>query len=156
MYVTAGVLTVIGITILIKGVLVHREQINFQREIGSITNGRMQEIRSRKRGKRKYEQYINSVIYYANNPHQLKQNEFRFRYVKKADTWRAYILLMPSLRGRDSDLHKTHRIRGVEGGNSVYWVCWDRNVNTLKDMQNISKAWADSLMEYIATGKLFT
>ena len=92
------------------------------------------------------------MVYYANNPHGRKDCEYRFNYKKVGNTWRAYILRMPSLCGRDSDLHKTHRFTD---GHGTYWVCWDTPVNSLKDMQAISRVWANSVQEYIATGKLF-
>lgn len=98
------------------------------------------------------------MVYYANDRHGRSDREYRFNYKKVYDTqfqkycWRAYIVRMPSLCGRDPDLHKTHRFTN---GSGQYWVCWDSPVNTLKDMQAISRVWADSLQEYIATGKLF-
>lgn len=99
-----------------------------------------------------------SMIYYANDLHGRTDREYRFNYKRVYDSsfgeysWRAYILRMPSLAGRDPDLHKTHR---WTDGNGHYWVCWDSPVNTLKDMQAISRVWADSVQEYIATGKRF-
>ena len=98
------------------------------------------------------------MVYYANDRHGRSDREYRFNYKKEYDSkfqkycWRAYIIRMPSLCGRDPDLHKTHRFTN---GSGQYWVCWDSPVNTLKDMQAISRVWADSLQEYIATGKLF-
>jgi len=99
-----------------------------------------------------------SVIYFANNPHGLRDKEYRFNYVRAYDPkhnkscWRAYITKMPGLNGRDPDLHKTHRLTD---GNGTYWVCWNSAVDTLEGMQNISRVWADSIQEYIATGKTF-
>lgn len=92
------------------------------------------------------------MVYYANNPHGRKDCEYRFNYKKVGNTWRAYILRMPSLCGRDSDLHKTHRFTD---GHGTYWVCWDTPVDSLKDMQTISRVWANNVQEYIATGKRF-
>lgn len=98
------------------------------------------------------------MVYYANDKHGRSDREYRFNYKRVYDSnfqkycWRAYIVRMPSLCGRDPDLHKTHRFTN---GSSQYWVCWDSPVNTLKDMQNISRFWADSIQEYIATGKAF-
>lgn len=98
------------------------------------------------------------MIYYANDHHGRSDREYRFNYKRVYDSsfqkysWRAYILKMPSLSGRDPDLHKTHRFTD---GNGHYWVCWDSPVNSLKDMQTISRVWADSLQEYIASGKRF-
>lgn len=98
------------------------------------------------------------MVYFANDKHGRSDREYRFNYKRVYDSnfqkhcWRAYIVRMPSLCGRDPDLHKTHRFTN---GSGQYWVCWDSPVNTLKDMQAISRVWADSLQEYIATGKLF-
>ena len=98
------------------------------------------------------------MVYYANDRHGRSDREYRFNYKRVYDsnlqkyTWRAYIIKMPSLCGRDPNLHKTHRFTN---GNGQYWVCWDSAVASLKDMQAISRVWADSIQEYIATGKLF-
>ena len=93
-----------------------------------------------------------SMVYYADNPHNHRDCEYRFKYKKVNGSWRAYILRMPSLCGRDGDLHKTHRFTD---GHGTYWVCWDTPVNSLKDMQTISRVWANSVQEYIVTGKRF-
>ena len=37
----------------------------------------------------------------------------------------------------------------------MYYVCWDTPIAQIKDMQNVSKFWADNILEYIATGKRF-
>ena len=101
---------------------------------------------------------ITPVVYFANDTHGSTDREYRFYYTKVFDndfgseTWRAYIIRMPSLRGRDPDGHITHRWHDKDDN---YWVCWDRPVSTLKEMQTISKIWADSVQEYIATGKRF-
>lgn len=91
------------------------------------------------------------MVYYANNKHGLRDKEYRFNYKKVDGSWRAYILRMPSLRGRSEDGHTTHRFWD---GTKPY-VCWDRPVKTLSDMQTISRVWADNIQEYIATGKKF-
>lgn len=98
------------------------------------------------------------MIYYANDRHGRPDKEYRFQYkwvydtVLNAYTWRAYIIRMPDLCGRDPDLHKTHRWRNGAG---QYWVCWDSVLPTLKDIQSVSRVWADAIQEYIATGKRF-
>lgn len=98
------------------------------------------------------------MVYFANDKHGLSDREYRFNYKRVYDSnfqkycWRAYIVRMPSLCGRDPDLHKTHRFTN---GSGQHWVCWDSPVDTLKGMQAISRVWADSLQEYIATGKEF-
>ncbi len=91
------------------------------------------------------------MVYYANNAHGYGDNEYHFNYKKVDGSWRAYILRMPSLGRRSTDGHATHRLWD---GSSPY-VCWDRPVNSLNDMQTISRVWADNIQEYIATGKRF-
>lgn len=99
-----------------------------------------------------------TMVYYADNPHGLNDCEYRFnyRYVYdtnlEARTWRAYILRMPSLCGRSSDGHVIHR---WSDNNGNHWFCWDSPVGSLKDMQSISRFWANNVQEYIATGKRF-
>ncbi|MCI5509605.1 MAG: hypothetical protein MR436_04010 [Eubacterium sp.] len=91
------------------------------------------------------------IIYYANDRHNQRDKEYRFNYKKIGGSWRAYILRMPSLGNRDSSGAVTHRLFD----NGRPYVCWDSDVKTLKDMQTISRVWADSIQEYIATGKRF-
>lgn len=91
------------------------------------------------------------VNYYANDRHNRKDKWFQFQYKKVGDEWLTYILRMPSLEGRDGNLHFTHRYRR----GSTYWICYDPQPKTLKDAQSISRAWADRELEYIATGTHF-
>ena len=93
-----------------------------------------------------------SMVYFANDRHAQADKEYRFNYKLVGGSWRAYILRMPDLRGRDARSIPTHRLWDEE--NRPY-ICWDTRVATLKDMQNISRVWADSIQEYIATGKRF-
>ena len=92
------------------------------------------------------------MVYYANDRHGGKDREYRFNYKKVNGSWRAYILRMPSLGNRDARSIPTHRL--WDDSNNAY-ICWDKTVNSLKDMQNISRVWADCIQEYIATGKRF-
>lgn len=89
------------------------------------------------------------MIYFANERHGRNDKEYRFNYKKVGEGWRAYILRMPNLGGRDTGSAVIHRLHD-DGG---YYICWDREVNTLKDMQTISRHWADSIQEYISTGR---
>ncbi len=89
------------------------------------------------------------MVYFANDRHGRSDREYRFNYKKVGGGWRAYILRMPNLGNRDSGGGVIHRLHD----NSGYYICWDRQVNTLKDMQNISRRWADSIQEYISTGR---
>ena len=91
------------------------------------------------------------IIYFANDNHHLGDNEYRFNYKKVSGSWRAYILRMPELGDRNSSGLVTHR----KYDNGQPYVCWDSPVNTLTDMQAITRVWADSIQEYIATGKRF-
>lgn len=91
------------------------------------------------------------MVYYANDNHGRRDKEYRFNYKKVNGSWRAYILRMPSLGNRSTDGHATHRLWD---GTKPY-VCWDRPVNSLSDIQTISRVWADNIQEYIATGKRF-
>ncbi|MBO4474698.1 MAG: hypothetical protein J5750_07310 [Clostridiales bacterium] len=91
------------------------------------------------------------MIYFANDPHHRKDNVYRFNYKFVNGSWRAYILQMPSLGNRDDSGYITHRLFD---GDEAY-VCWDSSVTSLKDMQIISRAWADNIQKYIATGKHF-
>lgn len=91
------------------------------------------------------------LVYYANDRHGGKDREYRFNYKKVNGSWRAYILRMPSLGNRSTDGHSTHRL----WDGSKPYVCWDSPVNSLSDMQTISRVWADNIQEYIATGKRF-
>ena len=91
------------------------------------------------------------MVYYANDRHGRRDKEYQFNYKKIGGSWRAYILRMPSLGSRDSSGAVTHRLYD----NGQPYVCWDSTVTSLKDMQTISRVWADSIQEYIATGKRF-
>lgn len=94
----------------------------------------------------------NCVYYFANGRGSLEDRTFCFSYEKVGESWRAYIVKMPSLRSRDSSFALTHRLRADDGRT---YVCWDSPIHNLKDMQNVSKMWADCICEYIKTGKRF-
>lgn len=91
------------------------------------------------------------MVYFANDLHGRNDREYRFNYKKVNGSWRAYILRMPNLCGRDAGGMATHRLFD----NGQPYVCWDSNVRTLKEMQTISRVWANNIQEYIATGKRF-
>ncbi len=91
------------------------------------------------------------MVYFANDRHGSRDNEYQFNYKRVGGSWRAYILKMPSLGYRDSSGSITHRLYD----NGKPYVCWDSPVRSLKGMQTISKAWADGIQEYIATGQKF-
>lgn len=89
------------------------------------------------------------MVYFANDRYGRSDREYRFNYKKVGGSWRAYILRMPSLEGRADGSGTIHRLHD----NGGYYICWDRAVNTLKDMQNVSRIWADCIQTYIATGR---
>lgn len=89
------------------------------------------------------------MIYFANDRHNSGDREYRFNYKKVGNGWRAYILRMPGLGNRDAGSGTIHRLHD-DGG---YYICWNSQVNTLKDMQVISRHWADNIQNYIATGR---
>lgn len=93
-----------------------------------------------------------SMIYFANDRHYQADKEYRFNYKKINGAWRAYILRMPDLHGRDGRSIPTHRLWDE---NQKPYICWNTTITSLKDMQNISRVWADSIQEYIATGERF-
>lgn len=118
----------------------------------TTNNGRNADIRPVQEG----QSLINAnetgpMIYYANDRHGRRDKEYRFNYKYVGNSWRAYILRMPSLGGRESSGVVTHRL--YDG--SRPYVCWDSPVKSLKDMQTISRVWADNIQEYIVTGKRF-
>ena len=91
------------------------------------------------------------MVYFANDRHGRRDKEYQFNYKIVGGSWRAYILRMPNIGNRDSSGAVTHRLYD----NGRPYVCWDTPVNSLKDMQTISRVWADNVQEYIATGRIF-
>ena len=91
------------------------------------------------------------MIYFANGQQKLFDREYRFKFKKVGEAWRAYILQMPNLNGRDPSFVITHRLQDGEGT----YVCWDTPVASLKDMQTIARVWANHIQEYITTGQKF-
>lgn len=94
---------------------------------------------------------IGPVNYFANTKGYVKDRWFQFKFVWESNEWHAYILRMPSLKGRDPNLHYTHR---YTNGNK-YYICYDPMPTNLKDMMTVARAWADRELEYITTGVLF-
>lgn len=87
-----------------------------------------------------------SMVYFANDRFGTADKEYRFNYKQIGGSWRAYILRIPNIRGRSGSIpHILHD----ENGN---YICWSGVVNNLKDMQNISRAWADRAQNYMVTG----
>lgn len=89
------------------------------------------------------------MIYFANDRHGRRDREYRFNYKKVGNGWRAYIIRTPNLGHRNTSSGVIHRLNDSNG----YYICWDRQVETLKDIQIISRRWADSIQEYISTGR---
>ena len=93
------------------------------------------------------------MIYFANGGDQ-NDKEYRFKYKKVRGAWRAYITRTPSFRGRDTSGAVTHRYFDTDDHNKPY-ICWDTPIYSLKDMQAVSRHWADCIQKYIATGERF-
>ena len=143
------ILLVVGITTIVKVItLVGRErssgnpQANGNQTVIPVGASQLNRISATETG---------PMIYFANDRHGRRDKEYQFNYKKVGDSWRAYILKMPSLGSRDSSGAVTHR----HFDNGQPYVCWDRTVTSLKDMQTISRVWANNIQEYIATGKRF-
>ena len=140
------VVAVISVTAIIKnGILIKQ-----RRTRTTVVQGSNQVITPVGNGNRSANE-TGPMVYYANDRHGRRDKEYRFNYKKVNGSWRAYILRMPSLGSRSTDGNLTHRFWD---GNKAY-ICWDSPVNSLKDMQTISRVWADNIQEYIATGKRF-
>lgn len=91
------------------------------------------------------------MIYYARETHGLTDKEYRFNFKLVNNEWRAYITKMPSYGSRETWGHVTHR---HFDGEQPY-ICWDKKITDLKDMQTVAKAWSDMTQKYIATGQRF-
>lgn len=142
---TLLIAAVIGLVLAVK--LVVR---TVQGSRGPVRTGRERQDRGgQERGGQ--EQGGKTVNYYANTRHRQRDNWFQFQYKKVGNVWRIYILRMPSLAGRDGNLHLTHR----HSGGGRYWICYDPEPRTLKDAYAITRAWADRELEYITTGTPF-
>lgn len=98
-----------------------------------------------------FEMETGPVIYFANGEGRDKTFVFNYKKLQRSGTWRAYIEKSPDWNGRSQDGHSTHRhFDGTKG-----YVCWNSPVESLTDMQNISKVWADCIVKYIRTGETF-
>ena len=91
--------------------------------------------------------------YFANNPHNHKDNHFTFRFKHIKHEWLIYIEKMPSLNGRSSDAHSTHRY--TDSLNGKRYVCRKPQPITLADAQAVARVWADNILEYIVKGTTF-
>ena len=95
---------------------------------------------------------IGPMVYYASKSYGLSDSEYRFLFVKKEDSWRAYIKKMPNLQGRDASGLVTHRLWDE---NNKAFVCWNTPILNLSEIQSVSKLWADKIQKYISTGEQF-
>lgn len=73
---------------------------------------------------------------------------FKFKIIRKKGTFRAYVMEMPSLNGRDSSLSKVHMLRDGKR----YYVCVVGEVYSKDRMKGIARFWAKRYMRYVATG----
>ncbi len=91
--------------------------------------------------------------YFANNPHDYKDNHFTFKFKRVNGEWHIYIEKMPPLNGRASDAHSTHRYTNSLNGKR--YVCRKPQPKTLAEAQAVARVWADKILEYIVTGTTF-
>ena len=92
------------------------------------------------------------VIYFATEDFGVEDREYRFNFKRVGPGWRAYILRMPSLKGRNAGSIPTHRL--WDGDNKPY-ICWNAVVSELKDIETVARVWADHIQKYIAKGTRF-
>jgi hypothetical protein len=75
--------------------------------------------------------------------------DYEFSFERKWNgEWRAYIVSQPSYGGRDTSLHKTHRL---PDGNRKY-VCWTKKLWTEDDLRKVVALWSDCTQRYIRYG----
>lgn len=91
------------------------------------------------------------VHYEADSAYGRADRNYTFFYKKVSGSWRAYILRTPDPGSRDRSASVVHRLQDSTG----YYICWDRSVATLRDMEAISHVWANSIQTYIHTGRRF-
>ena len=94
-----------------------------------------------------------SMFYYAKHTSGDGDNKYCFNFKKTNNEWRAYIVRTPCFNNRLDDTCITHRV--YDGKNFLYFISWDKPVNSLKNIQTIAKVWADNIQKYIETGKRF-
>lgn len=162
-YVVVMIIVIVGIVSIAKGIAdkKRRDSLNYRSQNSNMSQSDIQnQVVSRVERQMSNNSSHNSqntafgpVIYYGNSNHNATDVEFRFKYVYKNGSWRAYIIRHPSFNGRDEALAVTHRYRDTD--NNMYYVCWDTPIIQIKDIQNVSRFWADNILEYIATGKKF-
>lgn len=122
----------------------------YRNNIGGLANAPMIKQLDNLQGTANYSQEFGPVIYYANDNHNKYDREYRFKYRYVGGGWRAYILRTPSFNNRTKGAH-VHML----SDSGAYYICWDRSVSTIHDMQIISKRWADNFQEYLSTGRTF-
>lgn len=79
------------------------------------------------------------------------QDLFEFSIERAGAGLRIYIERHPSYRQRDDSAHATHRLS--EGPRR--YVCWEGELRSWKDAENLATAWAQKTQEYICTGARF-
>ncbi len=73
---------------------------------------------------------------------------FTFKIVRKKGSYRAYVIKMPPLNGRDSSLMKVHML----SDGKHYYVCVIGDVLTKDRMKGIARFWAKRYLRYVETG----
>lgn len=123
---------------------------NNSQNVGGPANASLNNEIDRLQGTVDYSWESGPVIYYANDNHNNMDREYRFNYRLINGYWRAYILRTPNFNNRLKGTH-VHMLND----NGSYYICWDRSISSIHDMQVISKRWADNYQEYLSTGKTF-
>ena len=98
-----------------------------------------------------YSSSDNIMTYYIDGYGYYKNGKYKFEFIKKNGSWRAYILEMPDFEGRDTSCSITHRLTD---GDRKY-VCVRDSVPTKERMKEIAKFWANKEQNYIKTGERF-
>lgn len=93
----------------------------------------------------------NRLTYYVDGYGYYRDGKYSFEIVKKDGSWRAYILRMPDLNGRDASSAATHRL----SDGSRKYICVQGAVGTKERMIEIAKVWAVNIQNYINTGRRF-
>lgn len=79
-------------------------------------------------------------------------NIYEFSFEKQADdSYRAYIVTMPSYGNRDTSLQATHRLSDRDR----YYVCRKPQPKSYEAAKKIAAKWATTSDRYILTGEPF-
>ena len=76
------------------------------------------------------------------------QDKFTFSVERSGRSFRIYIDAQPSYRSRATDAHSTHRY----SDGPRHYICWDGELNSWAEAEDIATAWAERTQGYIRTG----